>query len=530
MPKIKLSEIKWGPIDAGRPDENFLEKLCEPESFSRLLADDCSLISGEKGSGKTAVRQALLQKYANRYFAIADISFDQLEFTRIVKDLLALAELTSLEALNLLRNYWRYCLIVEAMRAFVSTQRANAFSEATKIRTWLANGSGGGQGIMDTMLDLLARAWSYAANETAPAKKTRWGTSQLPDNLTARIIDTIRRLPNEEAAFQRMEKLFVKVMEQCEQPILLILDGFDTIRNASKIRHNVNLVFESLCTAAYALTCEKSLSKFVQLKALIPNDRFINMSLRDSDKLNEFHRAIRWDYQSLKLFLLKRMQCHPRLRGVKEFSTAWTSILPEKIINPHYKIEEDTYEYILRHSMYRPRHLQIHLNNLANLYEGRSITSSMVTRSLAQSSKEVASFYLKEYELDHPNLDKLLSSSFKGKENVMPYGVFRGIIADGLKTYRVKYVTVDEKIDVLYSIGFFGIVERLSDRRKVDTLDRYYPPRKTTVGPYKVDFYYSEATQRRNVSHTLSDNSLIALHPVFVDYVDMAPHEELIIG
>ncbi len=168
---------------------------------------------------------------------------------------------------------------------------------------------------------------------------------------------------------------------------------------------------------------------------------------------------------ALKQFLARRISLHTRSADVQPFEALWSSILPETVTNPFYQIEENCYDYILRHTMYRPRHLQIHLEKLASSYHGRLIESSMIARSVRESNVKIANFYLKEYALDHPNLDKLIISQFKNQENVILYRNFRQIIEKALKHYGVTDITVDEKVDVLYTIGFFGVIIRKPPRR-----------------------------------------------------------------
>ena len=238
------------------------------------------------------------------------------------------------------------------------------------------------------------------------------------------------------------------------------------------------------------------------------------------------HTSIRWNAETLKEFVEKRIAI---TSGIKSgsFETLWRQIFPETIYNTYYKLEESSFDYILRHTMLRPRQLQIHLSHLASRYRGLPIDPSMVPKSVADSSRMLAKYFIDEYNLDHPNLERFILM-FEQKGNVMEFKNFRDIVAAALKRYNgVEHgVDVDEKIDVLYTMGFFGVI-RFQESGDYLQDQNYYPPTRESRR-HHVDFFFRKAFTK--VSSRLDDQSLVAIHPMFSEYANLKMHGSLIIG
>ena len=208
------------------------------------------------------------------------------------------------------------------------------------------------------------------------------------------------------------------------------------------------------------------------------------------------------------------------------FNFLWRQIIPESITNPQYRIEEDSFDYIVRHTMMRPRQIQIHLEHLAMEFIGQTIQDKFVPRAISESSKKVAGFYVQEYLTEYPNLTKFINS-FHKTVNVMEYKEFRRYVENALVRFHNKNdnITVESKVDTLYAMGFFGVVNFPEAGEVLG--DAYRPPTKESR-PHWVDFFFKNP--HPSISLTLCDESVVALHPIFVDYASLRAHPTLIIG
>ena len=108
-----LEKIDWGDLDAYR--DEVLANWIEPSGIRTCLVDKCWIITGEKGSGKSALCRAISERYASDYFALRLVNFDKVTFKAIYENLRALTSSTSTSSVISLANYWQYAIFVELL-------------------------------------------------------------------------------------------------------------------------------------------------------------------------------------------------------------------------------------------------------------------------------------------------------------------------------------------------------------------------------------------------------------------------------
>lgn len=526
---VCLNEIDWGPTDADAPDRLFTEKFVEPIEVKQLLHPKYCIVTGEKGSGKTALRQALLQKYKGNYSGIVDMDFNALEYPAIVLNLNQLAQVTNIPRLSMLTHYWQYVLLVQCMKEFLLRVDDGTHLDYSLVRNYLEKNHLIEASYLRMFLNLITKCWSFVDSYTRPSEHKGFPDMPfLPSNLAPEVVDQIKDFPMLNPEFVTACSSFDKCLKAHKQHYLIILDGFDRFENREAIRSDVNLIFESLVEAVYALSISPTWSTQLEIKALIPHDRFLNIRLRDSDKFGERQRSIKWTYVGLQEMLARRARLHSKLSQISEFDKIWRELLPERIENPYYHIEEYSYDYLLRHTMHRPRQLQMHLQMLGEHYQDQVIEPHMLARIVKQSCRKIAKYYIDEYYIDHPRLDMFIAR-FHDKFNILAFQEFRSIVEDAISRYSIQGWTVEAKIDTLYEMGFFGVLHEIAEHHLLnDDECRYLPPRKAGIKPYRVMFYYKNPRSR--IVNRLNDRSRIAIHPMFFDYADMKPDPDLIVG
>lgn len=109
----------------------------------------------------------------------------------------------------------------------------------------------------------------------------------------------------------------------------------------------------------------------------------------------------------------------------------------------------------------------------------------------------------------------------------MEYQQFSAVIEHGLHRYAGLNTPppVDDMIDSLYSMGMFGVVHFLDPGQEASGM--YCPPTKESRRHF-VDFFYKNPHPA--ISGTLDATSVVAFHPVFIDYCRLRPHPSLIVG
>lgn len=515
-----LSSVEWGPIDANRPDDQFSEKWIEPEDIKNCLDPQNWIVSGEKGSGKSAIRRAIMEVHCDQYFVAGLVSFNQLTFKAIADNLADIAATTKMARTTTLSNYWQYCVIVELVRACAERQPSKYADLVDRIP---AHRKTPRKEFNKGLLKLLEEAWRRIESITAPDQDS--GVN-LPESggLSAEALHELSIFPLTRD-YHDMKDEFFRRLRDYDHPVILILDDLDRIRNDITKSDAIQLIFDSLADALLALRADSRCPKNLAVKALIPHDRYMAISLRDTDKMSDISIAIRWHRRALQQFVRKRIEATTNIKG-PNFSHVWHQIMPRMVTNPHHGLEEHTFDYLLRHTMMRPRQLQIHLDDLSKRHPGTNIDPSMIPKSVAASSEKLAKFFIEEFSLDRPDLERFILT-FSDQDNVMDYKTFRDFVINGMRRFEIACGATksEDVIDDLYSMGLFGVV-RYEDGQKMSP-DTYYPPTREGKKHY-IEFSYRR--QYSKMSARLRDESLVALHPIFVHFANLKPHQSLVIG
>jgi len=519
---IPLSEIEWGPIDA-IGDKHFSDKWIEPSHVKRCLREQYWIVSGEKGSGKTAIRKALTDLYNDRFVAIAEVDFNRISFEPIYKNIKEIARTTSLPLSITLSNYWQYAILVEIMNSCAQSRPERYGNLAPRP------GVKGRISLNERILLSLEAAWNkideFTGVRSSPGAQQDDPVNLLATSgLSAEFLHDLSVFPLD-SNFKRKKLEFFRRLRKEDDRAVVILDGFDQLKNDESHPDSINSVFSALIDAIRSLQSDPELPDNLFVKAFIPHDRYLSLNLRDSDKVDTMHAEIRWTSESLRSFLAKRIEASGKVTG-SGFANLWKQVLPEAVNNPVHALSEDTFEFILRHTMYRPRQMQIHLESLKSDYTDQVIDPSMVPKSIAESSKRIAKYFIEEYKLDHPHLRDFIFM-FRRKPNIMDFSAFRETLLTGVKRYHPNgyRMSIENKIDDLYAMGLFGILNFLQPQEALG--DKYLPPSKGSRKHY-LDFFYREP--HPSVSSILQDDDQIAIHPIFNDYAGLQVDSNLIVG
>ena len=520
---IALSEVSWGPINATQNDAHFTEKWIEPKEIQNCLEHDCWIVTGEKGSGKSAIQRAIREVHADNYYVTPLVDFDKVTFGLLYENLLKLSETTQLDKGVTLSNYWQYCIVIELLRACVK-KAPNTYGDLLRR---LPAGRRDDIPLNMRLMRLAEEAWNLVDTFTSRQRESPHSTKAnmvASGGLSSDLLHDLSIFPLG-PEYEEVKRDFFQRVEHNKHRVVLILDGFDTLITQDAKPSSIHLIFASLVDAILTLRASEDLPGHVGIKALIPHDRYMNISLRDADKAGPMHTAIRWNIETLKEFVAKRIALTAKLKP-GPFQTLWRQVFPESITNSHYKVEEDSFEYVVRHTMLRPRQLQIHLDYLARKHRGVNIDPSMVPKSISESCRTLSGYFVGEYSLDHPDLERYILA-FEKEPNIMDFETFRNLLEKGIKRFHGPNHGIDiaDKLDVLYATGLFGIVQFVDRGKPVQ--EPYYPPTKESRQHY-VDFSFRKPLTK--VSARLKDDDLVAFHPMFVDFANLRLHPSLIVG
>jgi len=512
-----LSEIQWAPTDALNEGEKFKNRWVEPDRIKQCVMADCWLISGEKGSGKSAIRVAVRNQYIKNRDIVREIDFKDISFSATAQNIADIARTTNLESMTLLSNAWQYIIMSQAISACAESfpKSYGEYLHSLKIEGYNKEEAAHG------FFNIIENMWNKIDNFT---RSNSSANILLSGSVSAKILSDIRIFPLS-MEFRKLRSLFFSTLEKLNHNVVVIIDGLDQISKRNVDVDDLNTIFEGLADAALRIKGYESLPDGFNLKIIIPHDRYMRMENGDLDKISPMHESIWWDREALEDFVKKRIQASSGAIG-GTFESLWNRYLPSTVKNTRNGNDEDTFAYIVRHSMNRPRDIQDHLIGLSKKYYGRKIEPAMVSKSVSETSRVAAENWYREYKLDFPSLRDFVSAFYKGP-NIFTAREMRERVRSFLRKNRQASSEYDVNLAVesLYQMGLFGVVNKIEhgDERRGD----YYPPCRTGER-YRFDFYFKDHANL--VASRILDDEEVALHPIFNEELKLRTDLDRIVG
>jgi hypothetical protein len=447
-----------GEFDAMR-DKSFHDHFVSSLDLDAVLNNSTMVVYGSKGTGKSALRRALTEINCERYCATGTIDFNDLSFMQVYSDLVKIQSTTQAEIPMVARSTWLNVLALFAIETVGAElpgqdplrQRIAAFLE--KHRSLQAR---------NTNNRLLA--WLEKVFARLEQCVTDADTASLGLTLKQRM---------EAVAFPGLEELselLLAVTARCRESgklALICLDGFDTIVDHHP--ESRSAIFAGLITALYHNRHDPIYEGAVCFKAFLPMEltEEAHSLLWDADKHpSSFTHRLHWSMSEFHLFVAKRLRPHTKTRG-SSFRENWDEIFPSIVHNRVHDLEEDAFNYILRHTLHRPRHVLTQLQRLLDewdaAYDTTRIDPSFIPAIVAQTNVELAELTVHQLSRRTPNIYSFIYS-FRGTPNIHPQ-------ADFVQRLRKYFLGSPGTADIeliakeLYDLGLFGIVEQRATER-----------------------------------------------------------------
>lgn len=493
-----------GDLDAAA-DRDFENHFIASNDLDRILNTDSHIIYGSKGVGKTALRRSLAEINKSRFFATKTIDLDQISFSAVHVALSKLKDTTQTEIPTLARKTWRNLLAIYCLEA-VSSELDSSDPLHKRIDQLLEvegfKGEDSNNRLMaqiERFLTLIAEVGleeSVTATPLGLSRRQRAVVSGFPAN------------PDVESALVESSKR----VEASGKYVLVCVDGFDSIVDHTP--ESRRAIFAGLIDAIYKSSRDQLLAKAFCFKAFLPEELAddAHAIVWDSDKYLLNTHYLRWGESEFQRFLVKRMTHHSRSRSSRFFDL-WHEFMPDKVKNEIHGMEEPSFKYILRHTLYRPRQLLVHIQTILDKWDESSSTfrvdPSFIPAVVANTNYELARRVVAQLEIRHPGLGGFLQS-WSGRPLTMTVAEFQ----DRLGKFLVDLKTPQEIISVfddLYNFGIFGVsLKKPTSRENQQT-----------------NFKFAFVGDRfsRNFHTGVDERDLLALSPMFREYSGCTPSE-----
>lgn len=513
---INVNKDIWGPLDAAEEDPDFEKKFVRPSQVEQALDRSNWIVTGTKGSGKTAIMQhfTILDNQDGPEKTIAAINFDNSNFEALYQHIKSLIAVTKVDPLICLSSFWQFFILSEGVRALI---RDNPDEEDLRkiAKPFISDEKKNGP--FEQLLGQLSKIWGTIDEITSPTEVERI----IPADLISRLAEGAL---TPEVVEHRNH--FIKWLRDNNRNLRVVLDGFDRVRMQGHSKESLSIVFGALMDAVYQLRLHLGKNSPLSIKALLPHDRLQRVDHRDRVKIDGISCLLSWNYDSLQEFLLARLKLDSRLRYVQSFDQAWREFMPASITNGTYQVSENSYEYILRHTMYVPRHFQVILWNLCVATSGRTIAPADVPKCVRECETKLFEYWIDEYHGDCVDL-RSFCKAFMGKQNVLRFSEFRRIVEKATSHLDSAWKPEDA-VDWLYSASFFGVVHKFTEEDLARGRVRGYCPPARDGFRYQVLYFHKDKIG--SVSRAIDDDDMVAVHPIFTHPLRLQAHSEIIAG
>jgi len=349
--------------------------------------------------------------------------------------------------------------------------------------------------------------------------------ASLIAKITARL--TTMANTNTADALRRPVQLIRQILERHGKKVLLTLDRFDDFYDEFQYRHdNDILIYEKraflasmlkgLVIAARDLQRDPASFAWMHMIFTIPMDKFLELQLRERADLESNH-VVRLEWTPVELYELVNRRIASALQlPEKEVRNAWRTLFPFDVANGRLReVKEDSFLYIVRHSLWNPREIQMYLKALFAELEKRPADEEMfrqVVRAETENiiRREFIGQFIGEFHGLQKVLNKLNNVSLR---SVMKYEELCSNLS-GLELFD-GCRTPDQIMLRLFHMGVIGI--RMNARR-ADTNVAVITQQKQEV-TYRFCFNSDE-------NDPFAPGCDVCFHPMFFEYLNVR-HEEL---
>lgn len=326
-----------------------------------------------------------------------------------------------------------------------------------------------------------------------------------------------------------IESIFEELIKLADENYYLIcLDGLDTIVEHTQISRKS--VFKGLISAVIELRNDKHISNLFNLTIFLPNELTYDSRTQiwDIDKIKNFTFFLRWDREELENFIWKRISTVSTKTYIK-FLDVWNDYFPDKIYNDIHSIEENTFEYILRHTLFRPRQLQDHIYNLTRKWSitgsYTKMNSSFIPKVVRQTNMALSEETINIVNYSFKNFDKFMFS-FKGMPSVINASVVRTHIKNYLLYFQEEGVQdINFIFEELLNFGIFGIEEEKDEDIQTPLASNFA---ETKMKFFEFSFV-GGLLNTRFESEAIKDERMVAIAPMFREYCELIKNADFIV-
>jgi superoxide dismutase len=335
---------------------------------------------------------------------------------------------------------------------------------------------------------------------------------------------------NTDEALRRPVLQIRQILDRHSKKVLLTLDRFDDFYDEFQYRQNSDMAIEKraflsallkgLVIAARDLQRDTAHFSWMHMIFTIPMDKFLELQLRERADLESNHVVrLEWTPRELYELVNRRIAAALHLPG-KDIPNAWKLLFPFDVANGRLReVKEDSFLYIVRHSLWNPREIHMYLKALFAEMEKGPADEDMFRRVVRTETeniirREFIGQFIGEFQGLQKVLNKLGNVQLR---TVLPYET----LCDGLGGLELfdDCRTPDQIAVRLFHMGVIGV--RVNARRTDGNIPVITQQKQEIA--YRFCFNSDE-------NDPFSPGCEVCIHPMFFEYLNIRHDEPYVVN
>lgn len=557
--ETKKHEDITGSSGLSKEESNHI--IVKTKAYKNIISQKSYILTGRKGSGKSTIVDAICEQNNNNYKFACKINVNLFSLSRIYADLNSPHVKSNLHYVispyDLLSTVWYVfiylCCIEVVLKEYQMRQLSKEqakfvkglivfFYEITNDHEYfvkLNSCNTDKSALFEWSLQRVLKVIEQNINEARSSSQEEFSYDIAKSNSTDEILNRALSLD--------IIKSINNIAETCKKKFIISLDGFDTkfehFRKDSLSFAQKDIAkrtaFENDFLAAFLKTvldikntkAENILHQNIDLCVMVPQDRFrqVRRMERDSYIYRGKYSDIHWTGVELAIMLRKRLEVmndyytNPNSPPFERLTEIFKKSYPHLPLETSTMVDNKTYSHslfidVLRHTFWRPRGILSYFAGIISLYDefeknNWPINKESISKCISDITDNIIQDeFIGEFENYFLGIEVVLDQ-FRNNKQIIPYNLisqYVGPIDFNFIGEKSKDLSIYEKIEVLYEIGFLGI--RLNEH-----LEKKYKPLLVDL------FCFSEGhkTFKKILRNNHLDECVFVVHPIFCEFLDL---------
>ncbi len=356
---IDIRTIDWGVGDSKQELKFGSQKF----AARFVLLDDLKMVNekhhlfiwGGRGCGKSALSWKLSQGIKKDIVLFIDFEEDGDESAWVQNTLSRLNHLSKIPnfpTLKFISEAWYHSMLVEIMRQLIKRRLIGRLAGRDTLIRYVKKNNIQNKKLLET-LTLMCEKADKVLNKT-PDPMVQGAL------ITAKGLLALESYMTKNTDFKKAKNAVLDFFSKPDSPnIHIIVDSVDKWL-LGNWHPKAESEYLTLCSAVRGLTkallkihLEPKLEPKTIIKALLPRDMKDHIHDRATRHETIYHHYMRWSAKELLAFIVKRIN----EKANDCYMDIWLEIFPDTIENHDTKVKHSSFDYLLRHSQYKPREL-----------------------------------------------------------------------------------------------------------------------------------------------------------------------------